>query len=76
MFEELPCHLQNEEEYLCGRHTELPAAFSKDNTHAIAVPMDCGDFSNRFYLLAVKDNSVKDALYIEGEWQEPGSDLG
>ena len=51
-FVKLTCHLAKETDYLCGKQflecLSLPA---KDDFKVIAVPMDCGDFSYRYYLL-------------------------
>ena len=38
----------------------------------ILVPMDCGDFDYRFYLLTIKNNTIISDLYVEGIWYEPG----
>ncbi len=67
--------LLNGEDWTCGdgealRYIPLP---SKENIQVILVPMDCGDFSYRYYLLTVKYNRIIGNLYVEGEWFEPGS---
>ena len=38
----------------------------------ILVPMDCGDFDYRFYLLTIKNNTIISNLYVEGIWYVPG----
>lgn len=42
------------------------------NVSLILVPMDCGDFDYRFYLLTIKNNTIISDLYVEGIWYEPG----
>ncbi len=67
-------YLLHGEDWTCGegemlRYVPLP---SKEDIQVILVPMDCGDFSYRFYLLTVKNNQITGNLYVEGEWFEPG----
>lgn len=50
------------------RYIPLP---TKNDVNIILIPQDCGDFSYRFYLVTIKNNSVVGNLYVEGEWQEP-----
>lgn len=38
----------------------------------LLVPMDCGDFPYRLYLITIKDHQIRSELYVEGEWYEPG----
>lgn len=60
-------------EFLCGqkklRYLPLPA---HGPVKVLLVPMDCGDFSYRYYLLTVLNNKVAANLYVEGKWYEPG----
>lgn len=53
------------------RYIPLP---NKNDINIILIPQDCGDFSYRFYLVTIKNNSVMGNLYVEGEWQEPEDD--
>ncbi|OCA77605.1 hypothetical protein BBI01_03145 [Chryseobacterium artocarpi] len=53
------------------RYIPLP---TKNDINIILMPQDCGDFSYRFYLVTIKNNSVIGNLYVEGEWQEPEDD--
>ncbi len=74
-FVDISCHFTNESAYLCGRKflKAFPLA-SKNDIDIIAVPMDCGDFAYRYYIVAIKNAMVTDGLYAEGEFSEPGSD--
>ena len=38
------------------------------------VPLDCGDFPYRSYLISSINSSVVSSLYVEGECSEPGKD--
>ena len=51
------------------RYLPLP---NKGDVSLILVPMDCGDFDYRFYLLTIKNNTIISDLYVEGIWYEPG----
>lgn len=51
------------------RYLPLP---NKGDVPLILVPMDCGDFDYRFYLLTIKNNTIISDLYVEGIWYEPG----
>ena len=51
------------------RYLPLP---NKGDVSLILVPMDCGDFDYRFYLLTIKNNTIISDLYVEGIWCEPG----
>lgn len=53
------------------RYIPLP---TKNDINIILIPQDCGDFSYRFYLVTIKNNSIVGNLYVEGEWQEPEDD--
>ena len=71
----LPCEVEGVEEYLCEsrglRYISLPKYKDVD---VVLVPMDCGDFSYRYFLLTVKDKKVVATQYVEGEWYEPGDE--
>lgn len=71
----LPCEIEGVEEFLCNsrglRYIPLPDYGKVD---VILVPMDCGDFSYRYFLLTVKDKKVVASQYAEGEWFEPGDE--
>lgn len=59
------------EEWGCGNNTIKYIPFRlKDDLRLILVNMDCGDFSYRYYLLAIKNNKIVSNLYVEGEWYE------
>lgn len=67
--------LKGSSDFLCDggdklRYLPLP---NKGNIYLILIPMDCGDFDYRFYLLTVKNNTIMSNLYVEGVWFEPGS---
>jgi hypothetical protein len=70
----LNCQIEGIDNFLCGeqslRYIPLP---SKEDIKVILVPLDCGDFPYRFYMLTIKNSRVTDKLYVEGEWYEPGS---
>ena len=51
------------------RYLPLP---NKGDVSLILVPMDCGDFDYRFYLLTIKNNTIISDLYVEGIWYVPG----
>ena len=68
--------LKGASEFLCNgggklRYLPLP---NKGDIYLILVPMDCGDFDYRFYLLSIKNNTIISNLYVEGIWFEPDSD--
>ena len=68
--------LKGASEFLCNgggklRYLPLP---NKGDVYLILVPMDCGDFDYRFYLLTIKNNTIISNLYVEGIWYEPNSD--
>ncbi|TWP31082.1 hypothetical protein ETU08_03485 [Apibacter muscae] len=70
----LNCNIKGVENWLCGESSLRYIPFpKKDNIEVILVPMDCGDFEYRYYMLTIKNNTVMDQLYVEGEWYEPGS---
>ena len=69
-------NLKGVSEFLCDtgnklRYLPLP---NKGDIYLILVPMDCGDFDYRFYLLSIKNNTIISNLYVEGIWFEPDSD--
>ena len=68
--------LKGASEFLCNgggklRYLPLP---NKGDVYLILVPMDCGDFDYRFYLLTIKNNIIISNLYVEGIWYEPNGD--
>ena len=68
--------LKGASEFLCDRGDKfryLPLP-NKGDIYLILVPMDCGDFDYRFYLLSIKNNTIISNLYVEGIWFEPDSD--
>lgn len=73
-YNQLKCQISGTEKYLCGekflRYVSLPD-FKK--VKLILVPLDCGDFEYRFYLLTILKNKVISNQYVEGEWFEPES---
>lgn len=71
----LNCPIKNVEDWLCDRDAlSYKPIMLKDEVNVILVPLDCGDFSYRFYLLTIKDNEIVSSLYAEGEWYEPGDE--
>lgn len=71
----LPCEIEGVDEYLCEsrglRYISLPKYKDVD---VVLVPMDCGDFSYRYFLLTIKNEKVTAAQYVEGDWYEPGDE--
>ncbi|UKB83749.1 hypothetical protein LF887_22525 [Chryseobacterium sp. MEBOG06] len=67
--------VEGSEKYSCGEPAfrYFPLAQYKD-VELILVPMDCGDFDYRYYLLTVLNNSIVDEAYVEGIWFDPGKD--
>ncbi|AZB00602.1 hypothetical protein EG359_13665 [Chryseobacterium joostei] len=67
--------LEGSQEYSCGgtKFRYFPLTRYK-NIELILVPMDCGDFDYRYYLLTVSENKVIGELYVEGEWFDPGQE--
>lgn len=74
-YKKLNCKIKGIEEFICdpsdARYISLP---DFENIKVILVPMDCGDFSYRYYLLTIFENKMVSNRYVEGEWHEPGSD--
>ncbi|MEO8234268.1 MAG: hypothetical protein ABI549_02535 [Flavobacterium sp.] len=74
-YNNLKCNIRGVEELLCGeknlRYISLP---SFKNIKVILVPMDCGDFNYRYFLVTIFQNKVVSKQYVEGEWYEPGDD--
>lgn len=65
--------LKGSSDFLCDggnklRYLPLP---NKGDIYLILVPMDCGDFEYRFYLLTIKNQTVISNLYVEGIWYVP-----
>ncbi|UHO38503.1 hypothetical protein H5J24_23880 [Chryseobacterium capnotolerans] len=67
--------VEGSEQYSCGesKFRYFPLARYK-NVELILVPMDCGDFDYRYYLLTVMNNSIAGEAYVEGIWFDPGQD--
>ncbi|MGL6127945.1 hypothetical protein [Chryseobacterium artocarpi] len=67
--------VEGSEKYSCGEPNfrYFPLTRYK-NVELILVPMDCGDFDYRYYLLTVLNNSIVDEAYVEGIWFDPGKD--
>lgn len=67
--------LEGSQEYSCGEPTFRYFPLTKyKNIELILVPMDCGDFDYRYYLLTVLNNSIVGEAYVEGIWFDPGKD--
>lgn len=71
----LDCEIKGSDKYYCGeeslRYISLP---NFENIDVILVPMDCGDFNYRYYLVTLMGKEVVAEYYVEGEWYEPGDD--
>ncbi|AZA91483.1 Uncharacterised protein [Chryseobacterium nakagawai] len=67
--------LEGSQQYSCGAPTFRYFPLTKyKNIELILVPMDCGDFDYRYYLLTVLNNSIVGEAYVEGIWFDPGKD--
>lgn len=59
-------------DFACGENKIRYIALNKkENLSLILVPMDCGDFPYRFYLISIFDSTVVSNLYVEGKSYEP-----
>lgn len=71
-YNNLNCKISGLKEFLCDekkiRYISLP---SFKNINVILVPMDCGDFNYRYYLVTIFRNKLISKQYVEGEWFEP-----
>lgn len=71
----LDCEIKGSDKYNCGeeslRYISLP---NFKNIDVILVPMDCGDFTYRYYLVTVIGKEMVADYYVEGEWYEPGDE--
>ncbi|MET3037907.1 hypothetical protein ABXT08_17555 [Chryseobacterium sp. NRRL B-14859] len=67
--------VEGSHEYSCGNpiFRYFPLTRYKD-IELILVPMDCGDFEYRYYLLTVSKNKIAGEAYVEGVWFDPGKD--
>lgn len=67
--------IKGSQEYSCGNpiFRYFPLTRYK-NIELILVPMDCGDFEYRYYLLTVHENKIAGEAYVEGVWFDPGKD--
>ena len=74
-YETSNCKIEGVDNLLCEdetlRYISLP---NFENRKVILVPVDCGDFNYRFYLVTIFENKLLSKLYVEGEWYEPGDD--
>lgn len=74
-YETSNCKIEGVDDLLCDsetlRYISLP---NFENRKVILVPVDCGDFNYRFYLVTIFENKLLSKLYVEGEWYEPGDD--
>ena len=62
-------------DFACGEEQIRYVDLEKiDNLSLSLVPLDCGDFPYRFYLISSINSSVVSSLYVEGECSEPGKD--
>ena len=67
------CKIKNFDCGHCDKDFRYLPLTAKNNIYIVLVPMDCGDFPYRLYLLTIKDNQIRSKLYVEGEWYEPGN---
>ncbi|OEK09898.1 hypothetical protein A8C32_09825 [Flavivirga aquatica] len=68
----MECSIDGVSDLLCGEEKlRYIPLLEKGGIDLILVPMDCGDFPYRYYLLTIKNNQVISSLYTEGEWYEP-----
>lgn len=75
VYSNLNCEVSGVSKFLCDSKTLRYIAFPDyKNVKVILVPMDCGDFSYRYFLLTVLNKKVVSNQYVEGEWTEPGDD--
>ncbi len=71
-FKTTDCTFSGGEDWFCGNEKlRYKHLFSQANISLILVPMDCGDFSDRYYILTINENKIISDLYAEGEWYEP-----
>ena len=75
LYQILTAKIKGADEFLCSeknlRYLPLPPY---QEVKVLLVPMDCGDFTYRYYLLTILNNKVVASMYVEGQWQEPGDD--
>lgn len=67
------CKIKNFDWGHCDKNFRYLPLPQKNNIDIVLVPMDCGDFPYRLYLLTIKDHQILSKLYVEGEWYEPGN---
>lgn len=71
----LNCSIQGIDDFICDAQNKRYIALPDfKNVKVILVPMDCGDFNYRYYLLTIVENKLVSNLYVEGEWHEPEDD--
>lgn len=67
--------IEGVDDFACGEQELRYISLDKNEWQQMyLVPMDCGDFSYRFYLLSIKENKLIANLYVEGEAYEPDND--
>lgn len=75
VYKKSECTIAGIDEFLCGEKQLRYIPFPDfENIEVILVPMDCGDFNYRYFLLTLFENKVVSNKYVEGEWYEPDSD--
>jgi hypothetical protein len=67
------CKIENFDFGHCDKEFRYLSLPSKNGIDMVLVPMDCGDFPYRLYLLTIKDHQIHSKLYVEGEWYELGN---
>ncbi|MDR2237538.1 MAG: hypothetical protein LBE92_15565 [Chryseobacterium sp.] len=74
-FLETDFDIEGSQQYSCGTPSFRYFPLTKyKNIELILVPMDCGDFDYRYYLLTVLNNTIAGEAYVEGIWFDPGND--
>jgi hypothetical protein len=74
-YQKLKCEIAGIDEFICDKQDQRYIPFPDfENVKVILVPIDCGDFKYRYYLLTLLDNKLVSNKYVEGEWYEPGSE--
>ena len=70
-----PREISGIEQFACGEESLRYVTLDNiGSVKVILVPMDCGDFPYRFFLLTIVENKVVSNLYVEGEAYEPDGD--
>jgi hypothetical protein len=67
-YEKMDCAIDGIDEFSCGdntiRYIPLP---SKGDVDILLIPLDCGDFPYRYFLITIKEYKLISDLYVEGE---------